>query len=356
MNKIINILKQKKSLPLDRFIDVALYDKKLGYYMKKNPFGKKGDFITSPLITNLFGEMITIWCVAFWENLGKPNKILITELGPGDGTLCKDIITASKNFRDFYKSLEIRLLEKSDKLKKIQKERIKNKKVKWINNISEINYGPLIFLANEFFDSLPIKQIYKKNNIFYEKHITLSKRDNKKIKFIYKKANNKLINNIKNLNLISKDSIIEYPTEAIKYLKEIAKKILKYNGGLLIFDYGYTKGKNLDTIQSVIKHKYQNILSNIGKADITSHINYKLFSEFLFKNNLAVETIVAQNEFLQKLGIIERANKISEKISFKAKADMYYRLRKLLHYDEMGNLFKVMFAKKKGTEFSLGFD
>ena len=107
MNKIIDILKRQKSLPLDQFIDVALYNKKFGYYMKKNPFVKKGDFIASPLISNLFGEMITIWCVAFWEHLKKPSKILITELGPGDGSLCEDIINTSKNFKDFYKCLEI---------------------------------------------------------------------------------------------------------------------------------------------------------------------------------------------------------------------------------------------------------
>ena len=355
MNKIINILKYRKSLPLDQFINVALYDQKFGYYMKKNPFGKKGDFVTSPLITSLFGEMITVWCIAFWEHLGKPNKIVITELGPGDGTLCKDIITASKNFKNFYKCLEIKLLEKSEKLKKIQKDKIKSKKVKWINKINELNYGPIIFLGNEFFDSLPIKQIYKKNNIFLERYVTFSKK-NKALKFIHKKAKNKLIQNIKKLNLISEGSIIEYPKKAVEYLKIIAKKIKKYDGGLLIFDYGYTEQKNKNTLQSVIKHKYQSIFSNIGDADITSHVNYKLFSEILHKNNLFVQKIVTQNEFLQKLGIMDRANIISKKINFKAKANIFYRLKKLLHYDEMGSLFKVMSAKKKGRIFSLGFE
>ena len=228
MNKLINILKRQKSLPMDQFIHTALYDKKFGYYMKKNPFGKKGDFITSPLITNLFGEMIVIWCVAFWKHLGKPKKIIIVELGPGDGSLCNDFLTASKNFKNFYKSLKINLLEKSDKLKKIQKLKINNDKVKWINKISEINNGPLIFLGNEFFDSLPIKQIYKKNNTFFEKHITLSKKNNKKFEFLYKKAESKLIKNIKKLNFISNKRIIEYPTNAINYLKIIYKKIKKY--------------------------------------------------------------------------------------------------------------------------------
>ena len=159
MNKIINILKEKKSIPLDQFINIALYDKKFGYYMKKNPFGEKGDFITAPLISKLFGEMLAVWCVAFWEHIGKPNKILLVELGPGDGSLCKDLLKAAKQFKNFYNSLEINLLEISDKLKAIQKTKINNKKVKWIKKIREINYGPVIFLGNEFFDALPIKQL-----------------------------------------------------------------------------------------------------------------------------------------------------------------------------------------------------
>ena len=99
MNKIINILKEKKSIPLDKFIDIALYDKKFGYYIKKKPFGKKGDFVTSPLISNLFGEMIGIWCVAFWESLGRPSKILLIELGPGDGSLCNNLLKTFKSFK-----------------------------------------------------------------------------------------------------------------------------------------------------------------------------------------------------------------------------------------------------------------
>tara|TARA_B100000029_G_C17456237_1_gene916815 strand:+ start:169 stop:1230 length:1062 start_codon:yes stop_codon:yes gene_type:complete len=353
MNKVINILKEQKSIPIDQFINLALYNKKFGYYMKKNPFGKKGDYITSPLVSNLFGEMIAIWCVAFWEHLGKPKKISIVELGPGDGSLCVDLLSAFKNFKEFYNCLNIKLLEKSNILQKIQKKKIKNKKVKWLKKINDINHGPIIFLGNEFFDSLPIKQIYKKNNIFFEKHVKLSK--NEKINFCLKKAKKNLIKEIDKLNLIYKGTIIEYPAEAIKYLKIISKKIKKFNGGLLCFDYGYTKNKNHDTLQAVKKHKYTDILSDPGNSDITSHVNYELFSQILKKNSLEVKKIVSQNEFLQKMGIVERAEVLSKKISFKAKADMFFRLKRLLHYNEMGSLFKVLFSMKKGTKFYLGF-
>jgi len=166
MNKIINILKEKRSIPLDQFINISLYDKKFGYYMKKNPFGKEGDFVTSPLISNLFGEMLAIWCVAFWEHIGKPRKILLVELGPGDGTLCKDLLKIFRQFKNFYNSLEINLLEVSYKLKTIQKVKINNRKVKWIKKINEINCGPVIFLGNEFFDHCLLNRYIKRKNYF----------------------------------------------------------------------------------------------------------------------------------------------------------------------------------------------
>ena len=246
MKKLINILKKKKFIPLDKFINIALYDKKSGYYMKQNPFGKNGDFITSPLVSNLFSEMIGIWCVAYWEYLKKPKKIIIAELGPGDGSLCISLIKTFKKFALFYSSIEINLLEKSSKLKRIQKLKIKNKKIKWIKAIEEINSGPVIFLANEFFDALPIKQIKKKESLFFEKYISLSK--NSKLKFSYKKANKKIVQAVKDLNLNFLGNTIEYPIVAINYLKIISKKINQFGGSLLIFDYGYTKGKNKENV------------------------------------------------------------------------------------------------------------
>ena len=354
MNKIINTLREKKSIPLDRFINIALYDKKFGYYMKKNPFGKKGDFITAPLISNLFSEMIAVWCVAFWEHLGKPNKILLVELGPGDGTLCKDLIKTFKKFKDFYNSLEINLFEISNKLKKIQKIKINSKKVKWIKKIEEINYGPVIFFGNEFFDALPIKQICKKKNNFFEKYVALTTNE-KNIKFLHKKANNNLIKCIKDLNLISIGDTIEYPLEALKFLKHISKKINKFDGGLLTIDYGYTLKKNQNTLQAVKKHNYLDVFFKPGHSDITSHINFKLFSKSLSEDNLAVKKITTQSEFLKKVGILERADILSKKMTFKEKANMFYRLKRLIDPKDMGDRFKVIFAQKKGKIFSLGF-
>ena len=157
------------------------------------------------------------------------------------------------------------------------------------------------------------------------------------------------------LNLASGGNTIEYPIKAIKFLEDIAKKINRFDGGLLAFDYGYTLNKNQNTLQSVKKHKYINFFSKPGHSDITSHINFKLFNKILNKNNLDVKKITKQSEFLKKIGILERANILSKKMTFKAKANMFYRLKRLLDPKEMGDLFKVIFAQKKGKNFSLGF-
>ena len=127
------------------------------------------------------------------------------------------------------------------------------------------------------------------------------------------------------------------------------------DGGLLTFDYGDTTKKNQNTLQSVKKHRYTNIFLIPGHSDITSHVNFKLFYKILKKNNLNVQKITTQNEFLKKIGILERANILSKKMTFKENANMFYRLKRLLDYREMGGLFKVLFAQKKGRKFSLGF-
>ena len=127
------------------------------------------------------------------------------------------------------------------------------------------------------------------------------------------------------------------------------------NGGLLTFDYSDRSKKNQNTLQAIKKHRYENVLTLPSHSDITSHVNFKLFSKFLKKNNLDLSKITTQSKFLKKMGILERANILSKKMTFKEKANMFYRLKRLLNYKEMGALFKVLFAQKKGRKFSLGF-
>ena len=150
--------KKNKLIPVDEFIERALYEPNKGYYTKKIPFGSKGDFVTAPTISNLFSEIIAIWIVSAWEKLGKPEKFNFVELGPGDGSLTNVLLETLKKFPSLNSSINIFLYEKSDFLIKIQKKKLKNPRVKWIKNFNKIISGPVIFFGNEFFDAIPIKQ------------------------------------------------------------------------------------------------------------------------------------------------------------------------------------------------------
>tara|TARA_Y100000590_G_scaffold405327_1_gene493544 strand:- start:334 stop:1386 length:1053 start_codon:yes stop_codon:yes gene_type:complete len=346
-------INKAKYIPLDRFIHAALYNKKNGYYMKKNPFGKNGDFVTAPNISILFSEMIAVWCIAFWENLGSPKKINIVELGAGNGEMMYRMIKVFERFDKFKKSNKIYILEKSQFLKKIQKKKLTSKDVSWIDTLEKLKKGPIIFLANEFFDALPIKQFIKKKNKWFEKKVKVISKNN--IKFVDKPTNiNNLEKKIK-INLENNQKIIEFSPLVYKYLNTISKKINKFKGGLLIIDYGYLEKKMKNSLQSVFKHKFNNVLENFSNSDITYNINFHLLKKILKKLNLKVVGITTQKNFLTKLGIINRAEILAKNLKFSKKANIYYRLNRLVDEKFMGNLFKVMFATKKNNKFNIGF-
>ena len=345
---------KKKYISLDKFISEALYNKKTGYYTNKNPFGESGDYITAPNISVMFSEMIAIWCIAFWENLGKPKKINIIELGGGNGEMMYQIIKVFKRFNKFYNASNYYLLEKSNYLKKVQKKKlISDDKIKWINSINNISDGPNIFLANEFFDALPIKQFIKKKNKWYEKKIKVTNSSSFQFTnsiFDIKKLEKKI-----NINLSNNQKFIEYSPLTYKYLKIISEKINYFGGGLLIIDYGYLEKKMKNTLQAINNHNFSQILENFSKSDITYNINFYFLKKIITKLGLQVTGITTQKKFLTKLGILKRAEILTKNLKFTKKADIYYRINRLIDNKYMGDLFKVMFITKKNNKFKIGF-
>ena len=345
-------LKNNSKIPLDKFINKILYDKGKGYYMNSNPIGSKGDFITSPNISIMFSEMIAIWIISFWEKIGCPKNINIIELGAGNGEMMLHILKTVEKFNQFKSSSKFIIYEKSPYLKKLQKNRIKFKNIKWVNNIKKISKFPTIFVANEFFDALPIKQFLNKNNNWYEKYII---NKNKSLDFFDKKIKKELIEKLIKQKIPKNQKFIEFSPLASEKLTVITKIIKKNNGGLLIIDYGYNGKKMFDTLQSIKKHKKNNSLENIYKADITHLINFNFFKQKIRNLKISSVKLTTQREFLLKLGILERAEIISKNMPFSKKSDIYYRLKRLIDKKQMGTLFKVLFATNKKNNFNLGF-
>tara|TARA_Y100000813_G_scaffold190637_1_gene166935 strand:- start:1685 stop:2749 length:1065 start_codon:yes stop_codon:yes gene_type:complete len=354
MKSNLKFFKKKKSLPVDKFLQNVLYDKRFGYYSSQVPFGEKGDFITAPTISNLFSELISIWIISTWEKFGKPEKINIVELGPGDGSLIKILLDISKKFPEFNSAKNIFLYETSVNLKKIQKSNIKNNNIKWIKNFQSLNDAPVIFFGNEFFDAIPIKQFKRIKKKLYEKNYLINK--NYEIEEILRKANKQDLKNIQSFKVLKNLQFIEFPKFGLIEMKKIIKTISKLNGCLLMIDYGYLKPNNQNTLQSVIKNKKNKLLQNLGKADITSHVNFSLLNEFFLKNKCKVKKVISQKEFLIKMGIISRAEIIAKKMKFRDQANLYLRLKRLLSPKLMGELFKVILVYKCKNNNYYGFN
>ena len=347
------ILKKNHKISLDKFIDYCLYDKKNGYYMNKNPFGITGDFTTSPNISRLFSEMIAIWTISFWESLGSPKKFNLIELGAGNGEMMKIMIESFKKFPSFMNSCNIIIHEKSPILIKKQKSNIRFKNIKWVVNLKKLDNSPSIFLANEFFDAIPIKQFLKDGSFWFEKFIHIS--SNQNVSFVNKKINIKTIQRKFDFKILDKQNFIEYSPLGLEYLKNIFKFIKKNNGGLLIIDYGYFAEKMKDTLQAIYKKKYSNVLENINKSDITYSINFFLIKKISQSFKELSINFTTQKSFLTKLGIRQRAEIISKNKTFTEKIDIFYRLKRLIDEKEMGDLFKVMLIKNSINNSQIGF-
>jgi len=348
-------MKFKKNcvLSLDKFIDESLYNKKLGYYMRRNPFGEKGDFITAPNVSVLFSEMIAVWIISFWESLNCPKQFNLIELGAGNGEMMTIITKTFQKFPQFKNGCNLKILEKSKYLRKIQKKTINNSKVKWIDDLRELNHLPCIFIANEFFDALPIKQFIKKKSRWYERYVKFVnpiKSEYLDIPFDIKKIEKKI-----KFKISLKQNFIEYSPLAMEYLKNITSKINLNNGGILIIDYGYLDKEMRNTIHAVSKHKYTNVLNSFRNSDITYNLSFNLISQIIRKLGLFFQVTTTQKEFLTKLGILERAEILSSNMSFSKKADMYFRIKRLIDKNQMGSLFKVTFITNKKNKFKLGF-
>jgi cyclopropane-fatty-acyl-phospholipid synthase len=321
--------------------------------MRKNKFGKKGDFITAPNVSRLFSEMIAIWIISFWKSLGSPKRLNIIELGAGNGEMMKIIIESFQNFPTFLKSCNLFIHEKSPSLIEIQKKKLGKNNIKWITKFSKINNSPTIFIANEFFDALAIKQFKKKRNLWFEKFVNL--KNFKKAFFFEKRINIKNIEKKINYKISLNQNFIEYSELGLSYLRNISKIIKKNKGGLLLIDYGYTEKKMKNTLQGISNHKFANILEDIGNIDITHNINFNLFRKFIKQIGNLESNLTSQKKFLLKLGIKERAETISKNLNFSKKANIYYRLDRLIDDQQMGSLFKVMLIKNKKNKFNLGF-
>ena len=337
--KITNILKEKKKLRLDKFIDFLLY-KNNSYYTSKNPIGKKGDFVTSPEISQMFGEIIGVYIINYWKNYLN-SKFNLIELGPGRCTLFNDIFRTSKIERSFINLADIFFVEKNDKLIKIQKENInklKLKNVKWLSEFKTNSSNPSIIYSNEFFDCLPIRQFYQKDN-WYEKFVIYN---NQKDIFSFKDIvvkNKKLLNNLEKYN---KTGIAEISKERSVLFENLCKHIVKNKGLIILVDYGYNTPIKNFTLQTILNHKKTHIFDNIGNQDISSYVDFSELINIAKGFDLNIVNYCDQNNFLLSNGLNQRKEILIKELTKEKQKIIINEYERLISKQNMGKNFKFL--------------
>ncbi len=304
------------------------------YYAHKESVGGKGDFITSPEISQMFGEVLGAWCAAEYYARGQEAFCLV-ELGAGNGTMMDDILRATKNIKGFHEDLkQIIIMENSRYLRARQRERLHKYlgKLTWIDSINQIPKSNVIILANEFLDALPIKQFKRLGNKFFEVGITSIDS-----KYWYTEIDEAYIDYPE----CPERGIVETCEAAVNIVKHLLSRASGYTTALFI-DYGYFSSPFVSTLQAVKDHKTHDVLSDIGEADITALVDFGTLFK-LFKESGFIATYLTQREFLLQNDIEFRAKKL---ISCGANPlNIENDLHRLISTSDMGSLFKVLEIK-----------
>ncbi|MFL2844247.1 MAG: class I SAM-dependent methyltransferase [Alphaproteobacteria bacterium] len=342
--KIHNIIVENGPISIASFMEISLSDKKYGYYRKKMPLGSKGDFVTSPDISQIFGEIIGIWILDIWIKLKEPNNFQIVDLGGGRGTLLKDINRVLKN-----KIKNFIFIDINEELIKLQNEALNG--ATHFEKINDIPKKPTIFIGNEFLDTFPVHQFIKKNN--YWKEVCVNS-DNKELFFSYEttKLSKKLISS--NFVNLKEDSIIEINFKVREIINNISNFIKKNSGAAIFFDYGYLDGHG-DSFQGIKDNKPINPLSDPGFVDLTSHVNFKDIKLQAKKNNINFYGPNTQSLFLEEMGAIQRLRILERNAKDHQRKDLRIGLNRLMSDKEMGNLFKVIALSSKNFPSLEGF-
>ncbi len=339
INKI-KLLNNKKNLRLDKFIEMALFASN-GYYLKEKPIGRKFDFVTSPEISQMFGEIIGVYLLYHWKE--KINsKFNLIELGPGNGTLFKDIERTAQILPSFFESADVNLIEINKELRKVQEKNLnyfRQSKIRWSKALNFKSKLPSIIYSNEFFDCFPVRQFLNDNNHWFEKYVKFNERENK-----YYSINKRVISK-KKLDILSKykrQKIYEVSYSRNKYFDQLCKYLKKNRGICILIDYGYNEKIKNFTLQAIYNHKKTSIFENVGKQDISSHVNFDELIKIARQNKLQINEFVSQRDFLIKYGILERKKKLLYKNSNLKNDLIDEEVDRLINVDRMGKLFKCL--------------
>lgn len=326
---LLPLLKQRIAregdISVATYMEMALTHPEFGYYTTREPFGTQGDFTTAPEISQVFGELVGAWLAIQWQNLGSPARASLMELGPGRGTLMRDALRATKNVPGFHDAIDLHFIETSPRLQQLQRKAVAHPRAFWHRNIphEKLSGMPLFFIANEFFDALPIHQLIHRNGKTLERKITLQ--------------DDMLVFTVE-----ADGSTRETCPAGEAIVQELSAHLARHGGAGLVMDYGYTGPSRGDTLQAVRNHAYVPPLDSPGEADLTAHVAFDVLAKTARATGAHIHGPIPQGTFLKRLGAELRTAQLCRTATPAQAEALLSGLERLVSPAQMGELFKVL--------------
>jgi NADH dehydrogenase [ubiquinone] 1 alpha subcomplex assembly factor 7 len=340
--KIVRRIRAEGPLSLAAYMAMALYDPELGYYTTRPAIGAGGDFITAPEISQIFGELITVWCALTWERMGCPEPVVLAELGPGSGALAADLLRAAHALPKFHRALRLHLIEISSVLRAAQERRLENADVVWLRRPEDLPEGPLLLVANEFLDALPIRQLVRKARQWAERMVALDPED--RLVFVNGLENPLLSRLVPGAlrHTSPPGALFEVCPSAAALAATLGARLARSSGAALFIDFGRSESAVGASLRAVSGHHAADPLAVPGRADLSAEVDFAAFAEAAKTAGARTYGPIPQTSFLQALGAAPRLAVLSEAASPAQLRRLESGLSRLLDPQQMGVLFKVV--------------
>jgi SAM-dependent MidA family methyltransferase len=351
--ELVALIRHDGPIGVDRYMQLCLS----AYYARGTAFGAEGDFVTAPDISQIFGELIGLWAAHAWQAMGEPASVRLIELGPGRGALMADMLRAARILPGFHAAIELHLVEMSPTLRAMQADALQGAGITplWHDGLDAALAGgdqPILLIANEFLDALPIRQFQRRNGFWHERLVGLDGEGKLCFGLHTEPAQ------LAQAPAAPEGTVIEHAPDAENLVRSVARHIAAYGGAALFIDYGSETSGTGDTLQAVRNHRFVDVFASPGLADLTVQVDFARMAAVAQAAGAAVQPLATQAEFLDALGIERRV----ERLCAGAAPDQAARLRagaeRLTDTSSptaMGALFKALCLRHKALPALPGF-
>jgi NADH dehydrogenase [ubiquinone] 1 alpha subcomplex assembly factor 7 len=341
-DNIARRIRGEGALSLAAYMALALHDPDLGYYATRRPIGAAGDFVTAPEISQVFGELIGLWCALVWEQIGRPDPVILAELGPGSGVFAGDLLRAAGAVPEFRRALRLHLIETSPALRGEQKRRLAYADPVWLTRFDELPTGPALIVANEFLDALPIRQLVRGHRHWSERMVALDRDD--RLVFADGPENPALSLLVPDAlrNAVHPGAVFEFCPYALALGAALGVRLERDPGAALFIDYGHFPSQLGVSLRALSHHQQVDVLASPGSADLSANVDFAAFTQAARMAGANAHGPVSQGRFLSMLGAGARLDALRQRATADQRQKLESGVERLLDPAQMGDLFKAV--------------